>query len=156
MTWTETMAERRIRLSGMRPADPELERLRAGASNDLPRLNEQCPELALALHRRPYQLSGAAFILRARRCLLGDQPGLGKTYQAIASIVESGAQRVIVIAPKTSLRSVWQRKINELAGETAITYLAEGPRAQRQNTIAAFNADTASPHRLPRAAGLRS
>jgi len=101
-------------------------------------LQERTPELAKAIFGRPYQAAGTAFSITGRRVLLGDQPGLGKTYQALASIVESSARTILVVAPLTAKRSVWDAKIRELLPGYAVPYLTEGDRQKREKTIRQF------------------
>lgn len=59
----------------------------------------------------PYQSCGVDYALkRGGRALLGDQPGLGKTCQAIVTANELGARRVIVVCP-ASVRRQWAAEI---------------------------------------------
>lgn len=58
----------------------------------------------------PYQEAGVAYALARRHALLGDQPGLGKTSQAIVVANEMGAKRVLVVCP-ASVRQQWAREI---------------------------------------------
>lgn len=58
----------------------------------------------------PYQVSGVAYALRRQSTILGDEPGLGKTAQAIVYCNAVRAQRVLVVAP-ASLRLNWKREI---------------------------------------------
>ena len=121
-----------------RRAADEMEKLRSGEGTDLPRVRESAPKLWAALQTRPFQISGAAFIAKGKRVCLGDEPRLGKTYQALAAVVESGARSVLIACPKTATRSVWERKVAELLGLNA--YVAQGTRSQREAAIAAFTA----------------
>lgn len=54
----------------------------------------------------PYQDEGAAFLASRERAGLFDEPGLGKTAQAIAALDRIGARRVIIVAP-AAVREVW-------------------------------------------------
>lgn len=56
-----------------------------------------------------YQKHGAAHLVNRGRALLADDPGLGKSAQAIAACDELGAKRVLVICP-ASLRENWRRE----------------------------------------------
>lgn len=60
----------------------------------------------------PFQKAGVAYALERRHCLIGDQPGLGKTNQAIAIANEIQAERVLVICP-ASIRLQWAKRIEE-------------------------------------------
>jgi len=59
----------------------------------------------------PFQRVGVNFLLQTRRCLLCDEPGLGKTAQAIMAVNSSSlAQRVLVLCPN-SLKGWWAEEI---------------------------------------------
>lgn len=58
----------------------------------------------------PYQLDGANFLASRRRAMLADEPGLGKTAQAIHAANLVGADPVLVVHP-ASVRSSWLRDI---------------------------------------------
>lgn len=60
---------------------------------------------------RPYQVEGAAFLARTGRALLADEPGLGKTAQAIRACDEVGAYRVLVISPASVVEN-WRREFD--------------------------------------------
>jgi 5-methylcytosine-specific restriction endonuclease McrA len=56
----------------------------------------------------PFQLAGVAHILRRRgRCLLADEPGVGKTLQAIASYVAYSSEGPLCVVVPASLRLQW-------------------------------------------------
>lgn len=59
----------------------------------------------------PYQRKGVAYGLEHKRVIVGDEPGLGKTGQAIAMAVASGAKCILVICPAT-LKENWRREFN--------------------------------------------
>ncbi|CAB4132084.1 DEXDc domain containing protein [uncultured Caudovirales phage] len=58
----------------------------------------------------PFQKAGVEFALRRRNTLIGDQPGLGKTAQAICLANEMRASRVLIVCP-ASIRLQWARQI---------------------------------------------
>lgn len=58
----------------------------------------------------PYQSAGVAYALKRKHVIIGDEPGLGKTAQAIVYCNTVGAKRVLVICP-ASLRLNWKREI---------------------------------------------
>jgi SNF2 family DNA or RNA helicase len=65
-----------------------------------------------ALSARPFQTVGAAFAARNRSCLIADQPGLGKTIQSIAAVIESGLTGpILVVAPKGAARLTWPQEL---------------------------------------------
>jgi hypothetical protein len=59
----------------------------------------------------PFQKAGVEYALRRNNTLIGDQPGLGKTEQAICVANEIGAKRVLVICPAAVRRNVWLKRI---------------------------------------------
>ena len=121
-----------------RRVEESLEELRAGGADvDLPVVRADAPELWKALQARPYQIEGAAFIVRGKNVCLGDEPRLGKTYQALAAAVESASEAVLIACPRTAVRSVWYRKIKELIGEEA--FVAQGDHATRELIIKQFH-----------------
>ena len=58
---------------------------------------------------KPFQKIGAGFLKNAERALLGDEPGLGKTIQTLASL---DAQRILVLCP-ASLKDNWANEIKK-------------------------------------------
>lgn len=88
---------------------------------------------------RTYQRSGARFGAVAGSFLLADEPGLGKTAQALAAIIESGRWEGehLIVAPKVSLESVWRRQINLWTPTAEVVVMPEG-RAKRQKAWEEF------------------
>lgn len=74
-----------------------------------------------------YQLEGVRYALDHKRCIFGDQPGLGKTLQAICSVVKAHKEAevygesfpVLVICP-AALKVNWQREFKTFAGIDAV------------------------------------
>jgi Zierdtviridae DNA helicase len=121
-----------------RRSEEELETFRAGSSDiDMPYVRTEVPGLWATLQNRPFQIAGASFVVKGQRVCLGDEPRLGKTYQALAALIEFGADRTLISCPKVATRTVWARKIDELLGETA--FVAQGDRAKREHVIKMFN-----------------
>lgn len=58
----------------------------------------------------PFQKAGVEYALRRQNTLIGDQPGLGKTAQAICFANEISAKRVLVICP-ANIRLQWVKMI---------------------------------------------
>lgn len=79
---------------------------RVGELPEMPQLDK---DLQLKLTLFPYQAQGVAYALQKKRLIIGDQPGLGKTAQAIATITSAKAFPCLVIAP-SSLKINWQRE----------------------------------------------
>lgn len=66
----------------------------------------------------PFQKAGVEYALKARRCLIADAMGLGKTVQALAFLHELQAFPAIVVCP-SSLKLNWKREIEKaLPGKT--------------------------------------
>lgn len=118
---------------------------------------DRAPRLAKAMEARTYQRVGARFIAQALHnkagCLIADEPGLGKTLEAIGGVVEAQvAGPYLVVAPKTSVVPVWGREIPRwLDGQTVVT-LPEGDvregktvTKQRERRDAVLDALSSSP-----------
>ncbi len=58
----------------------------------------------------PYQRVGVRFLAEARRALLADPPGVGKSAQAIRAACEVGARRVLVVTRKSLIHN-WEKQI---------------------------------------------
>jgi hypothetical protein len=92
----------------------DMERLSAGEEGTL-----DVPGVAGEL--RPFQAAAVQYARRARRTFLADEPGLGKTVQALATLEADGAFPALVVCP-ASLRLNWLREAQRwLPGRTAAT-----------------------------------
>lgn len=84
---------------------------------------EPMPELTIdiPLLRQlfPYQKTGVAYAMDKKRLIVGDQPGLGKTGQAIATMVGAKCKCILVICPAT-LRENWKREWKIWTGREAM------------------------------------
>lgn len=60
----------------------------------------------------PFQRSGVDFLKSHFHALLADEPGLGKTIQAITAAEELGLKRVLVVCP-ASVRLNWKQEVEE-------------------------------------------
>lgn len=67
----------------------------------------------------PYQKEGIAYALQSKRCIFGDEPGLGKTMQAIGTVYIAKAWPTLVVCP-TSLKENWKREFKKFAGVEAM------------------------------------
>jgi SNF2 family DNA or RNA helicase len=128
----------------------KLEDLREGwdktSSNSLDRVAKEAPDLYAAMNNRPYQLAGAAFGVKAGQSILADDPGLGKTLQALAMIIQSDAKRILVACRRTATRSVWELETMRWA-PTTDPCVAQGDRAFRQEMMDYFP-HSPSPRRM--------
>lgn len=66
----------------------------------------------------PYQQDGRDFLARNPRAMLADEPGLGKTAQALTAAGAVGAKDIIVICPKSAVRN-WHREVRRWLGKTS-------------------------------------
>lgn len=129
-TWAREEAASRAKLTELATAvDAELV--------NVPRY---APRIADAMNARTYQRVGAAFGARMMTGESGgfallDQPGLGKTIQSLAAIIEAnGAQRGVhlVLTPKTAVTVVWPAEVRQWLPERGIAVPLTGTREQRE------------------------
>ena len=66
-----------------------------------------------------FQKEGIAYAVEHKRCIMGDEQGLGKTVEAIGVLTVTGAIPALVICP-ASLKLNWQRELKKFGGLTAI------------------------------------
>jgi SWI/SNF-related matrix-associated actin-dependent regulator 1 of chromatin subfamily A len=75
----------------------------------IPDMPELMMEIPLKRDLFPFQRQGVAYALQRKRLIIGDQPGLGKTAQAISTILAANAFPCLVICP-SSLKINWERE----------------------------------------------
>jgi len=63
---------------------------------------------------RPYQDTGIAQAMKFKRCLIGDEQGLGKTLQSIGTVIGLDAKPVLVICP-ASTKLNWAREFEKFS-----------------------------------------
>jgi len=82
----------------------------------------------------PHQIEGIRWMMnlesQGKSGLLADDPGLGKTYQALSLVATSPPGCTTLIIVPTSILKQWEEVAIELLGEFAV-YLHHGPRRQR-------------------------
>lgn len=80
------------------------------------RVSDFAVAMAEGLRGKPFQIPGARFLAYAKQALIADEPGMGKTIQALASLVinlgETGGC-ILVLAPKTAVHAVWWAEIEK-------------------------------------------
>ena len=94
---------------------------------ELPAMQPLEGEHYMQLEPYGYQLEGVRYALDHKRCIFGDQPGLGKTLQAICTVVKAHREAaaygdsypVLVICP-AALKVNWQREFKKFAGVNAV------------------------------------
>ncbi len=67
---------------------------------------------------RPFQKAGVKYAVEKKRVLIGDQPGLGKTMESLATIQALGAYPALVICPATLKWNWYNHTRNWLPGKT--------------------------------------
>lgn len=85
----------------------------------LPTLQMDTKEAGLVRDLFPFQGNGVAYCLEKKKCIIGDQMGLGKTTQAIAAVIIAKAFPCLVICPAT-LKLNWQKEWHDVAGRKAL------------------------------------
>lgn len=85
----------------------------------LPPMPKLKVEHGLKMSPYEYQSEGMAYALMAKRCFFGDEPGLGKTMQAIGAVFIAKAWPALVVCP-SSLKVNWQREFMKFAGVQAV------------------------------------
>lgn len=89
------------------------------ANMDIPPMPTLDVPHGLLLEPYEYQKEGIAYALKNKRCIFGDQPGLGKTLQAIGTVTIAKAYPCLVICP-AALKINWQREFKKFAGKQAL------------------------------------
>lgn len=108
--WSKQQVEREKTLTSM----IDLSKIDMTEVVDLPNVRTQAPTMWAAMQQRPYQPIASRYMALARRCLNGDQPGIGKTIETLGALVEAGVTGpVLVLAPKTSALTVWPAEIHK-------------------------------------------
>lgn len=132
--WARVQVGREQALSSLLNASISLEAL----GDRTPNMRKLVPALYEAMLTRPYQLAAVAYTAEARGALIGDQPGLGKTLECLGAIVEGlpGGGRVLVTAPKTAMRLVWEREIKQWLGDQAGVHVIQGGPTKREGLVA--------------------
>jgi SNF2 family DNA or RNA helicase len=79
------------------------------------RVREMAPKMLAGLKGKPFQVPGARFLAYARQALIADEPGMGKTIQTLAALVENlvDGGRILVLCPKTAVTSTWREEISK-------------------------------------------
>jgi SNF2 family DNA or RNA helicase len=83
----------------------------------------------LAQELMPYQKAGVLYLKQARRAILGDQPGLGKTVQALATLASEHSFPAVVVCPNT-LKLNWEREANKFFPGLTVQVL-NGTKAEK-------------------------
>lgn len=108
--------------------------LGAADDADLEVLPKKLPKLNKWL--RPYQRADVAFLAQAD-AVNANQPGLGKTAEAIGAVFEAGLDSgaVMVVAPKTSLETVWLAELTRWQPHPVLLTSGDDSKERRQEVI---------------------
>lgn len=72
----------------------------------------------------PYQSAGVSYCLNRRHAMIADEPGLGKTLQAIVIANETRAKRILIVCP-ASVRRQWADQIRRFGLGDTRSYIIE-------------------------------
>lgn len=89
---------------------------------------------------RPFQSAGVRYCVRQRRVLVGDQPGLGKTVQDLATVQAENAFPHLVICP-ASLKLNWAREARRWLPGRSVQVLAGTKPAPITGDVVIINYD---------------
>lgn len=118
--------------AALRERDDALALSRAANEEDLAKVKPgfTCADIPAppGLSYRPYQCVGIVYAANRPGVLIGDEPGLGKTIQAIGVFnVDPTIQRVLVICP-ASLRNVWRDHFERWTVRQVSIYVARNAK----------------------------
>lgn len=121
-------------------AEAELDAIKSMAVDAaLPCIRTYAPALHEAA--RPYQRAGIAFGARVGTFLLADQPGLGKTAQAIGTVIERNREkplyRHLILSPKIAAETVWPAEVAKWTLSDSQAFPLVGTRAKRETALSA-------------------
>lgn len=85
----------------------------------IPELPELTQDIPLKMDMYAYQKNGVAYGLEKRKFINGDEPGLGKTVQSIATVIGANMFPCLIICPN-SLKLNWEREWAMWAGKRAM------------------------------------
>lgn len=114
----------------------------AAGHAELTRLPIVAPDLFAAMSSRAYQYAAVQFVTNGigrdgrRRALIADTVGLGKTVEAIGSVLESGAEGpYLVVCPKTAVEVTWAPEIRQWLAGTGARVVTLPETKQRRDSI---------------------
>ena len=93
------------------------------------------PVRARSMRLRPYQINGVNFLREHKKAILGDAPGLGKTFQALEATVYPAA-----LTCPLSLVGQWEDFIRDQYPDVAVFIAAYGDVIKRHEAMEAFKA----------------
>lgn len=81
----------------------------------------------------PFQVAGREFLVTAKRALLGDEQGTGKTIQVLAALRQTGKYPAIIVCPN-SLKRNWERETLKWLPE-ATPIVVHGSAKQKRDAL---------------------
>jgi hypothetical protein len=107
----------------------ERQRATAEARNRVESKAEDAEIALTGLLREPYpfQKAGIKFAVRERRVLIADQPGLGKTLQALGTLEQRKAYPAVVVCP-ASVKYNWAREVEKTIARKLNVVVLEGAK----------------------------
>ena len=96
-----------------------------------------------------YQKQGAGFMTVAEASLLGDQPGLGKTLQSIATTRIKKSKKILVFCPM-SVKKTWQEEIEKWNPEATSVVVGGTPKQRQEQWLQDVNYYICNYHLLQR------
>jgi superfamily II DNA or RNA helicase len=94
------------------------------------------PTRAHSMRLRPYQINGVTYLREHKKAILGDAPGLGKTFQAL----EAATLPAAITCP-LSLVGQWEDFIRDQYPDDSVHIAAYGDVIKRHEAMEAFKAD---------------
>jgi SNF2 family DNA or RNA helicase len=115
--------------------DKERLALASKPDSDLSRVKESHPALWDAMSTRPYQRSGAEFVAYTGTAAILDEPGLGKTVEALAALIQAGVwegRHLVIVSNKTAIESTWAREIMHWTPDAKVYPMPDGMRNREE------------------------
>lgn len=97
----------------------ELDNISPEEIGEIQALPELLQKLNLKVNPYDFQRNGIAYAIQTKRLIIGDKPGLGKTIQAMATVVALNAYPCLVICP-ASLKHNWKKEFENVTFEKAM------------------------------------
>ena len=82
-----------------------------------------CADLPSGVTPYPYQVAGVQYVIKRPRCIIGDDMGLGKSLQAIATCNHFKFKNILVVCP-ASLRLNWRDEFSKFSTSPSLNDVA--------------------------------
>jgi hypothetical protein len=101
---------------------------------------------ALGGQLAPFQWAAVRYALKARRCFLADEQGLGKTVEALATLEADDAFPAVVVCP-ASMKLGWEREARHWLPHRSVTVVSgRGGRVPARTDITILNYEIVAAH----------